>query len=270
MGARAPVEGDAGARARAERDPAREVVAVARRGARREHQLHEVALQCLREVHPEHLAPCIEDGRRIYPLRPAVRSAGIDRAARLLAREAQDRLLGLSGRVADPHEEQEAVELGLGQGVGALLLDRVLGRHDEEQRGERIGGAPDRDLALPHRFEQCGLHLRGGPVHLVGEQHVVEQRAALEHEARGLRAVDLGAGEIGGEQVGGELHPVEVALDAGGERLHRGRLREPRRTFHQQVAVGEQGDEKPVDERLLADDPGAQGAAQPAELALCP
>ena len=34
------------------------------------------------------------------------------------------------GRVADHQLEEEAVELGFGQGVGALLLDRVLGGHD--------------------------------------------------------------------------------------------------------------------------------------------
>ena len=35
------------------------------------------------------------------------------------------------------HLEQEAVELGLGQRVGALVLDRVLGRGDQERPGQR-------------------------------------------------------------------------------------------------------------------------------------
>ena len=47
------------------------------------------------------------------------------------------RVLLLGGRVVDLDEEHEAVELGLGQRVGALLLDRVLGGEDEEGRLER-------------------------------------------------------------------------------------------------------------------------------------
>ena len=44
----------------------------------------------------------------------------------------------------------EAIALGLREGVGALHLERVLGRDDHERRRERIGGAVNRDLALLH------------------------------------------------------------------------------------------------------------------------
>src|SRR5260370_462795 len=54
---------------------------------------------------------------------------------------AQDLQLLLRARVPDVGHEHEAVELRLGQGVGALLLDGVLRREDEERLVGRIGGA---------------------------------------------------------------------------------------------------------------------------------
>ena len=51
--------------------------------------------------------------------------------------EPQDRpLAGLVG-IADVDAEEEAVELRLGQRIGALVLDRILGRGDEERGGQR-------------------------------------------------------------------------------------------------------------------------------------
>ena len=96
----------------------------------------------------------------------------------------------------------------------------------------------------------------------------MEQRTALEHEARVLGTVDLGAGQVGRQQVRRELHPVKVALDSRREFLHRGRLGEPRRALHEQVAVGQQGDEEPIDEGVLADDSRAERVANPDERAL--
>ncbi len=44
-------------------------------------------------------------------------------------------LLLLERGIADPDIEHEPVELGLGQGIRALLLDRVLGGDHEERLG---------------------------------------------------------------------------------------------------------------------------------------
>ena len=57
-------------------------------------------------------------------------------------------------RVAEADAQHEPVELGLGQGERALVLDRVLGRDDEERVGHRVGDAVDRRLALLHALEQ--------------------------------------------------------------------------------------------------------------------
>ncbi len=62
-------------------------------------------------------------------------------------------------------------------------------------------------LALTHRFQQRGLHLRRGTVDFVGQQDRMEDRTGYEFEAAFLRAPDLGTGQIGREQIRGELHP---------------------------------------------------------------
>src|SRR5690606_37171391 len=71
------------------------------------------------------------------------------------------------------HEfDQEPVELRLGQRVGALVLDRVHRRRDEERVRQFAGDAVGRDLTLLHRLQQRRLGLRGRAVDLVGEQDV--------------------------------------------------------------------------------------------------
>ena len=95
---------------------------------------------------------------------------------------AQHLLLLLGGRVADLQLEQEAVELRLGQRVGALVLDRVLRGDDDERVGQRAGLALDRDLPLLHRLEQRRLGLGRRAVDLVGEQQVGEHRPLAEPE----------------------------------------------------------------------------------------
>jgi hypothetical protein len=50
----------------------------------------------------------------------------------------EDRDLGGTRRVAHLDAHEEAVELRLGQGIGALELDRVLRGDDHERRAQRI------------------------------------------------------------------------------------------------------------------------------------
>ena len=109
---------------------------------------------------------------------------------------------------------EEAVHLRLGQRVGALLLDGVLGRHDHEERRQLVGRARHGDLPLLHGLEQRRLDLGRRAVDLVGQHDVGEDRPRLEDEAFGrlLAEVHLRAGDVGRQQVGGELDPAEVRL----------------------------------------------------------
>ena len=90
--------------------------------------------------------------------------------------------LALAVGIADADPQQEAVELGLGERIGALVLDRVLRREHDERPRERVGLALDRHLPLLHRLQQRGLRLRRRAVDLVGEQEVREDRPGTELE----------------------------------------------------------------------------------------
>ena len=157
-------------------------------------------------------------------------------------------------RVADVDLEQEPIPLGFRQRVHALVLDRVLGRHDEERLGQRVGLAADRDLPLGHHLEQGGLNLCRGAVDLVGEQEVAHHRAEFDIELLAALAVDPGADDVGGHQVGGELDAGEGAADDLCEGLHRKGLGHPRDALEQHVPLGKQTDQDAFDQLVLADD----------------
>ncbi len=155
-------------------------------------------------------------------------------------------------RVVDEHLEQEAVDLRLGQRVGALGLDRVLRRQHQERVGHGVGDPADRHLVLLHDLEQRRLHLRRGAVDLVGQQEVREDRAELDVEARLAGPQDAGADEVGGHQVGRELDAREAAADDVGDGAHGERLGQAGHALDEQVAAGEQRDEHPFEQVVLA------------------
>ena len=164
----------------------------------------------------------------------------------------EDLELGAGGGVADRHPHEEPVELGLGQRVGALVLDRVLGGDDHERRRQRVGHAVDGDLVLGHGLEQRGLGLGRGPVDLVGQHDVVEHRPGPEVEGVVAPVPHREAHHVGGQQVGGELHPAEAALDRRGQRLGQVGLAHARDVLEQQVALGHQAQQHQLDDVALA------------------
>ncbi len=173
-------------------------------------------------------------------------------------RRLDDRDLLVGRRVDDRDVEHEPVELRLGQGVGPFLLDRVLGRDDEERRVELVGPPADRDLALLHRLEERGLGLRWGSVDLVGEEELGEQRPLEEVEPAtaglGVFLDDVGPDDVRGHQVGRELDPVEVHLQGLGDGLGHQGLAQAGDAEHQDMPPAEQGHEDLVEHLVLADD----------------
>ena len=111
-------------------------------------------------------------------------------------------------REPDVQFEHEAIELGFWQRIGALHVDRVLGRQDEK-RGLHLVGPPQHgDRALLHGFEQSRLGLGGSAVDLVGQHDVGEDRAGLKTEgapARLLFFQNIGPDNVGRHQVRREL-----------------------------------------------------------------
>jgi hypothetical protein len=150
--------------------------------------------------------------------------------------------------------QQEAVELRLGERVGALVLDRVLRGGDDERVREWERTAVDADLALLHRLQQGGLGLRGRSVDLVGEQDVREHRALAELELPGLGVVDERAGDVAGHEVGRELHALRVQTERVAERPDEERLRDAGHTLEERVALGEERDDEPGDGGVLTHD----------------
>jgi hypothetical protein len=180
---------------------------------------------------------------------------GLYRPRRLRGRHAvEDRALLLAARIAHDHLQHEAVDLRLGKRVGAFLLDRVLGRHDQERIGERIRLLSDRDLVLLHRFEESALHLRGRSIDLVREDQVREDRAVLGDETAVLLVVDQRADDVRGEHVGRELEAMEASPSRPRKGLQGERLGEAGDALQQDVPAGDQSDEEALDEMSLADD----------------
>ncbi len=147
-------------------------------------------------------------------------------------------------RVGHLHREREAVELPLGQRVGAVLLHRVLRRDHEVGRGQRVRGALHGHLPLLHRLEQRRLGPRGGPVHLVHEHHVGEDRTGDEPELAVLLVVDADPREVRGQEVGRRLDPAEVAADRDREGAREGGLARPGNALEQEVALREQAERR--------------------------
>ncbi len=86
----------------------------------------------------------------------------------------------------------------------------------------------------------------------------MKQRPLAEFERALLRSIDIGAGEVCRQEVRRELQAVEIALDALGEDFDGAGLGQPRRAFHQQMAVAQQSDQHPIDEVRLANDQPAR------------
>ena len=147
------------------------------------------------------------------------------------------------GQVVDDHVEHEPVELGLGQRIGPLHLDRVLRGQDEERLLQRVAHAGRRHLVLLHRFEQRGLGLGRRAVDLVGEDHVGEDRPLDElHPPSAVAGLleDLRPGDVRRHEVGRELDPLELEVEDLRDGADQQRLRQARRAGDEAVAAGEE------------------------------
>ena len=266
VGAGAAVQCDGGPGAAAILDPGRQLLAVVLRLATGDNQLHHVLLHRVGHMQHQRLRAGAE--HRFLAQRSGCRGgAGI--AVGFGAGQTQDGRFRGGIRVVHVDVQQEAVELGLGQGVGALLLDGVLGCHDQKQGGQLIGLAAHTHLPFRHRLQQCRLHLGRGAVHLVGQHQVVKDGALLKMEAALLGPVNLGTRDIAGQQVGGELDAVEASLQPLGQRFDGARLGQPRRPFDQQVAVGKQRDDQSLYQVRLTDDLCVQPAFKSSDICAC-
>ena len=115
-------------------------------------------------------------------------------------------------------------------------------------------GAVDGDLPLLHRLEQCRLRLGSGSVDLIGEQHLGEDRPPAELEGLLLRVVDADPGHVARKQVRGELHALEAAAAAAGERLGEQSLAGARNVLDEKVTAAQEPDDAELDLCFLPND----------------
>ena len=211
------------------------------------HDVHDVLLDLLVHVH---LAHQLAGGQHFLRLHHHL-GLGHSTGPHVLA---DDELLLIRLGVVQHHLQHEAVGLSLGQGIGALLFDRVHGGQHQEGLRQVEGLLTDGDLAFLHGLQQRALHLGGCPVDLVGQDEVAEERTLLHAELLVLLAVDQRADQVGRQEVGRELDPAEIHVDGLCQGLDRERLGQTGYAFQQDMPIGQQGHEQLLHHVLLAHD----------------
>ena len=153
-----------------------------------------------------------------------------------------------------PRLEHETVHLRLGQRIGALLFERVLGGQHEERLRQRPGLVADSHLPLLHGLEQGTLYLGGRTVNLVGKHEIGENGTALDIKLLPLLGVYQRPDDVGRQQVGRELNAAETRVHRFGERRYGKRLGKSRYPLQQDVPVGKEAYQQGVDEVPLSHD----------------
>ena len=112
----------------------------------------------------------------------------------------------------------------------------------------------DGDLPFLHGFEQRALNFGGRAVDFVGKHEVGKDGAAPGGKRARLRIVDLRADDVGGQHVRGELQSGEAHVNGGRQGFDREGLGQSRDPFEQDMAVGQQPYDEPLDQVFLTDD----------------
>jgi hypothetical protein len=146
-------------------------------------------------------------------------------------------------RVAEGELDHEPVELGLGERIRPLVLDRVLRRDHDEGARELVRLIVDRHVPLLHALEQARLGLRGCAVDLVHEDDVREHRTRVELEARLSLVEDVRADDVGGQQVDRALNARVFRGQRSSQRACEGRLADSRIVLDQDVSLRQEGDQ---------------------------
>ncbi len=170
----------------------------------------------------------------------------------------QDIAFGRARGVFDVNLHQEPVQLRLGQGVGAFLLDRVLGRQHVKRLAQRPVLAGDGHLFFLHRLQQRRLGAGAGAVDLVGHQELAEDRPFDKAErpaAVGRRFQHLGPQDVGRHQVGRELDAVGFQPHHRAQRVDQPRLAQARQAHQQRMPPAQHGSQDQIDHPLLPDEP---------------
>lgn len=142
--------------------------------------------------------------------------------------------------ITQPNAQQEAVELGFGEGKRPLVFNWVLGCQHHEGAGQRIGDAIYRHLTLVHRFEQGSLGFGRCAVDFIRKDDLPENRSETELELARFLIEDRDAGHVGGQHIGRELHPIEEAAQRFGHGTRHNGLADTGDIFDEDVSLAKQ------------------------------
>ena len=123
---------------------------------------------------------------------------------------ADNLLLFIERRIVNDHLQHKTVYLCLGQRIGTLLLDGVLGSHHEEWIRQMESLTANGYLLLLHGFEQGTLHLGWSTVDFICQYEVGENRTLLHLELLVFLRIDHRSDDIGREKVGRELNTAII------------------------------------------------------------
>jgi hypothetical protein len=164
----------------------------------------------------------------------------------------------LRRRVFDADAAEEAIELRLGQRIGAFHFDRVLRREHEKRLRQSVRLASDSHFAFLHRLEQRRLRLRRRAIDLIGEQHIGKKRSWHDHAPvpAGCRIFleHFAPCDVCGHEVRCELHAPEFQPQRPRERCGEQRLAHAGHAEQQRMTAAEQREEEQVRGVLLAND----------------
>ena len=146
---------------------------------------------------------------------------------------------------------------------------RVLRRNDKKRRRQGACFAFHRYLLFLHRLEQRALGFGAGPVDLVGQQHLGENRPAVEYKGLLATFVDRDAGQVARHQVGGELHARKLQAKGARQSMGQRRFSYARHVLNQQVPAGQQAGHAILNLGRLANNHRVKLIQQRFELLLC-
>src|SRR5262249_12198319 len=160
----------------------------------------------------------------------------------------------LFGRIPDQYFHHKPIYLRLGQRVGALRLNGILGGHYQERLGNTVALAGDCDLSFLHHLEQRALHLRRSPVNLIGKEEIGEDGTQRRGKVTVFLVIDARSHQVRRHEVRRELNSPERSANSSGERLNGEGLGEPRDAFDEQMTLGQDGYQHTFQEMILAND----------------
>ena len=160
----------------------------------------------------------------------------------------EDAELVVEARVTESGAQEEPVELSLGKRERAFVLDRVLGREEQERKRKLARDPVDGHLTLGHRLEERRLGLRRRPVDLVHEHDVGEDRAGPKLEVPRPLVEYREPGDVRGLEIGGALDALrDRILDAAGDRPGEHGLRSSRNVLEEDVALARERGQDELD-----------------------